>query len=92
MEIRERLVYILKHYKWIQYVYKKLTSYLFRFVGLFLKIEDDLILVNSWAGKTYSDSPKILYETMIKDPRFKNYRYQGERKDVWIQHCHRDGG
>lgn len=75
MEIRERLVYILKHYKWIQYTYRKLTSYLFRFVGLFLKIEDDLILVNSWAGKTYSDSPKILYETMIKDPRFKNYRY-----------------
>ena len=58
MEIRERLVYILKHYKWIQYTYRKLTSYLFR-----------------WAGKTYSDSPKILYETMIKDPRFKNYRY-----------------
>ena len=75
MVIRERIVYILKHYKWIQYIYKKLTSYLFRFVGLFLKTEDDLILLNSWAGKTYSDSPKILYETMIQDPRFKNYRY-----------------
>lgn len=75
MEIRERLVYILKHYKVIQYAYRNLTSCLFRFVGLFLKTQDDLILINSWAGKKYSDSPKILYEAMIKDPRFEKKRF-----------------
>lgn len=75
MEIRERLVYILKHYKFIQYTYRNLISCFFRFIGLFLKTQDNLILINSWAGKKYGDSPKILFERMIKDPRFEKYSY-----------------
>ena len=75
MEIRERLVYILKHYKWIQYTYRRGMSLFFRFVGLFVKIDKDLVLINSWVGKKYNDSPKVLFETMRDDPRFKNLKY-----------------
>lgn len=75
MVVRERIVYILKHNKLIQYAYKKIASNLFRFIGSFLKTEDDLILINSMAGKTYGDSPRILYESMCNDPRFKGHRY-----------------
>lgn len=75
MEIRERLVYILKHYKWIQYTYRRGMSMFFRFVGLFVKIDKDLVLINSWVGKKYNDSPKVLFETMRDDSRFKNLKY-----------------
>ena len=75
MEIRERLVYILKHYKWIQYTYRKVLSLFFRFVGLFVKMDTNLVLINSWVGKKYNDSPKVLFETMRDDPRFKNLKY-----------------
>lgn len=75
MKVRERLVYILKHYTVIQYLYKSITSCFLKFVGLFVKIDDNLVLINSWAGKTYSDSPKILYETMRNDPRFRGNRF-----------------
>ena len=73
--MRERLVYILKHYKIIQYSYRKLLSLFFRFVGLFVKVDNKLVLINSWAGKKYNDSPKVLFETMRDDPRFKGLRY-----------------
>lgn len=75
MEIRERLVYILKHYKWIQYTYRRGMSLFFRFAGLFFKMDKDLVLINSWVGKKYNDSPKVLFETMRDDPRFKNLKY-----------------
>ena len=75
MEIRERVVYILKHYKFVQYTYRKLVSLFFRFVGLFVKIDPKLVLINSWVGKKYNDSPKVLFETMRDDPRFKSLKY-----------------
>ncbi|SEA55429.1 CDP-glycerol:poly(glycerophosphate) glycerophosphotransferase [Xylanibacter ruminicola] len=75
MEIRERLVYILKHYKWIQYTYRICMSLFFRLVGQFFKIDKDLVLINSWVGKKYNDSPKVLFETMKDDHRFKNLKY-----------------
>lgn len=74
MVIRERVVFILKHNKLIQYAYRKIASNLFRFIGLFIKTEDDLILINSMAGKTYGDSPKILYESICRDSRFNKYK------------------
>lgn len=75
MEIRERLVYILKHYKWIQYTYRRGMSLLFRFIGIFLRMDKDLVLINSWVGKKYNDSPKVLFEAMRDDARFKNLKY-----------------
>lgn len=73
--MRERLVYILKHNRPVQFLYRKTLSLFFRFVGLFIKTDKNLVLISSWAGKKYGDSPKILFEAMRSDERFKHLKY-----------------
>ena len=75
MRIRERLDYVLKHNTWIQLSFKRMASLFFRFVGLFVKRDDHLVLINSFAGKKYNDSPRILFESMRDDPRFAQLKF-----------------
>lgn len=39
-----------------------------------LKTDDRLILYTSYSGKRYDDTPRNMYEAMIKDHRFDGYR------------------
>lgn len=41
---------------------------------LFTKTDDKLILFVSYGGRHYSDSPRVLYEAMLEDERFKGYK------------------
>ena len=47
---------------------------------LFVRTDSNLILFNSFGGKKYDDSPKVLFEAMIEDERFKDYKF------VWAFH------
>lgn len=40
----------------------------------FLKADERLILFVSYGGRKYDDSPKDIYEAMLKDHRFDNYK------------------
>lgn len=40
---------------------------------LFLKCDKNLILFVCYGGRHYSDSPRVIYEAMIKDERFSKY-------------------
>ena len=71
---KKRLEYLLKHNLLIQFFYKKVISFIIRFFGLFQKTDDKLILFNSFGGRKYNDSPKVLFEHMREDPFFRNYR------------------
>lgn len=72
--MRERLIYILKHNRFIQTTYKVIMSVFFRFIGLFIKTDQKLILFSSFAGKKYNDSPKVLFEKMQADSFFSGYK------------------
>lgn len=72
--MRNRIVYILKHNHYIQAIYKVVMSAFFRFIGLFLRVDEKLILFSSFAGKKYNDSPKVLFERMINDETFSDYK------------------
>ena len=47
-------------------------SLFFRFIGLFVRIDPKLILFNSFGGRKYNDSPKIIFEYMISQESYKN--------------------
>ena len=49
-------------------------------LGLLVKRDKKLVLISSFGGKKYDDSPKELYEKMRTDKRFLGYRY------VWAFH------
>lgn len=73
--MKKRLEYILKHNLFIQNLYKVIFSSFFRIMGLFIKTDEKLVLLNSFGGRKYNDSPKVLFEYMVSDPRFSDFKY-----------------
>jgi len=73
----KKIEYLIKHNRFIQFIYKKFFSALFKFLTLFVPVNDRLILINSFSGKKYNDSPKILYEKIVE--RFGSDKF----KIVW---------
>ena len=50
-------------------------SFVFRFIGLFIPIDDHLVIIVSFMGMGFNDSPKAIYEYMKSHPEFKDYKY-----------------
>lgn len=73
--MRDRLIYILKHNDFIQKLYKVIMSAVFRLFGSFIKIDDHLILVVSMMGKSFGDSPKVLYDHIRSQEKYKQYHF-----------------
>lgn len=72
------LAKVIKHNKVVQFVYRKTMSWVFKLCSLFIKVDPRLVLLSSFGGDQYSDSPKVLYNQMKNDPRFKGFKY------VWV--------
>lgn len=73
--MHDKIAWLIKHNPVIQWVYKKVMSLVFRALGLFIRLEDKLVLLSSYGGDQYNDSPKVLFEAMKADQRFEGYRY-----------------
>ena len=71
----KKVEYILKHNVIVQKIYQIVFSLIFRFIGIFIRPDMKRVLFQSMIGKTYSDSPQILYEKMLNDEYFKDYKY-----------------
>lgn len=65
---------IIKRNAWIYTLYFYFASTLIKFYKLFLRADDKLILFVCYGGRHYSDSTKVIYEAMLKDERFKDYK------------------
>ena len=71
----KKIKHILKHNVVVLSIYKVIVSAIFRFIGLFVHIDNDIILFTSYGGEKYNDSPRVLYESMKSDNRFKNFHF-----------------
>ena len=69
-----RISQLIRHNNYIYHCFAFLGKASLNILKLFVKPDDKLILFNSFGGKKYDDSPKEIYERMIKDDRFKSYR------------------
>lgn len=72
---KKTVEYKLKHSPWIQRTYRILFSAFFRLIGLFVKTDESLVLLSSYGGRAYNDSPRVLFEAMTGHPLFKKYRF-----------------
>lgn len=72
--MRKYLFYIVKYVKWIYQLYFYLGSFALKVLKLFVRPDDKLILFISFGGRRFDDSPKTIYDQMIKDDRFDDYR------------------
>lgn len=73
--MKEYLSYIIKHNRIIMWIYIHLMSVVMRIMGLFVRTEDGLVLLNSYGGDCYNDSPRVLFENMQNDKRFSGFKY-----------------
>ena len=78
--MKEIIANTIKNSHRIKRVYSLAGSAAVRALGVFVKTDPRLILFNSFGGKKYDDSPRAVYEHMIRDPRFAGYRL------VWAFH------
>lgn len=73
--MHEKLAYAIKHYPWIQFLYKSIMSCVFKIWGLFVGFDNKLVLFTSMSGDQFSGSPRVLYEAMKEDPYFEGWHY-----------------
>lgn len=63
-----------KYSPWLYNTYYYLGSAAVKILRIFVKKSPFLIVFSSYGGRKYDDSPKCIYELMIKDSRFDGYR------------------
>ena len=68
--MKQRLVYLLKHNKAIQKMYKVCMSLVFRCLGLFVSTDTNLVLFSSFMGSKFNDSPKAIYDYIVSHPEY----------------------
>ena len=85
------LVSQVKHTKLFYNAYFYIGSFFIRLLKLFVKPNDHLIVFSSFSGKSYDDSPRAIYESMIKDSRFDDYELVWDFRDPQKYNIERGG-
>ena len=73
--MHDMLAYLIKHYAWVQALYRAIMSFVFSVWGHFTGFDEKLVLLSSMSGDQFSGSPKVLFDAMQKDPRFAGFHY-----------------
>lgn len=71
--MKKYLIVIVKYFKPLYNIYYWIGSLIIRILKVFVKPNDKLILFISFGGKKFDDSPRVIYEQMIRDKRFDDY-------------------
>ena len=72
--MKSKLFYLVKYVGWIYNLYFFLGNLALKFLKLFVRQDDKLILFICFGGKKFDDSPMVIYNKMITDRRFDDYR------------------
>ena len=67
-----------KLFKFIKRIINKIKKITYKYLKFFIKVESNMVIFDSFLGKSYSCNPKAIYESMQKDARFKDWKF------VWV--------
>ena len=70
-----RIRSLVKNSKFFYRVYSGCGSVLLRLAGLFVRTDPNLILFASYGGRKFDDSPRFVYEYLLKHPVSADHRY-----------------
>jgi CDP-glycerol glycerophosphotransferase len=65
----------------VRKILNKLKELLYKVVFVKFPVKGDMAIFCSHLGRGYSCNPKAIYETMLEDERFKNYKFVWAFKD-----------
>ena len=60
--MKNKIYNILKSNLLIYNVYYFIFSIIFKILKIFVKVDNNVILINSFGGKKYDDSPRVIFE------------------------------
>lgn len=69
-----RIKALVKKSKFLYMIYYLIMSLIVNVMKLFVRTDFNLILFVCYGGLHYADSPKVIYEAMLHDERFANYK------------------
>ena len=72
--LRAKIDYILKHNAFISRVFIGSVSICLKFVGLFVRTRNNTVIFSGHSRK-YNDSPRVIYEYMLSQPRFSDMHF-----------------
>jgi len=72
--MRNKMKNIIKNNVIIYEIYKNVFTFIFNVMKIFIKIDEKVILFNSYGGKKYDDSPKVIFEYMISIEKYKTHK------------------
>lgn len=73
--MKSKIKAFVKSNKTIYSLYYHLGSFFLHIIGLFVKTDPDLILFISYGGQKYDDSPRVVYEYLLKHPVSSEHKY-----------------
>lgn len=66
---------LIKHNANVQKIYTLVFSTIFNIIGKFVNVDKNLILFVSYGGAKFNDSPKVIYDAMQQDPKWKKFEF-----------------
>lgn len=72
--MKKKIERLIKNNSFINKIFTFFGSLVIKTLGLFVKKEEKSILFVSYMGKNFNDSPKIIYDEILNDPFFNNYK------------------
>lgn len=69
----KKIEYLIKHNRFIQLVYRIFFSTLFSIITFFIPVRKNLVLISSFSGKRFNDSPKVIFEAMKERGLLEKY-------------------
>ncbi len=72
--IKNRIKTILKTNTFIYKIYYFSFNFFLSILRIFIKVEDDIILMNSFGGQKYDDSTRVIFEYMKTQEKYKKYK------------------
>ena len=74
MIFKNKIKNTLKQNIFIYNIYAYVFNLIFKILRVFIKVQDDIILINSFGGRKYDDSPKVIFEYMKTQEKYKKYK------------------
>lgn len=71
---KKRLEYHIKHIVIFRYIFNFIFNSMLKSIGLFIKIDPDIVLINSFGGRRFNDSPRTIFEYIISHKEYSNLK------------------
>lgn len=77
--MKKLIINYAKRHHWFMNIIRKLRTIYHKIIYIFYFItngvDDNIIIFESFMGRSYSDSPKAIYEYLIKNKKYNNYKF-----------------